>query len=118
MSNAAEGCLFCRIAAGEIPATKIYEDDNVVVFEDVNPQAPTHLLVIPRRHISSLDELKDGDQQMIGEVLVRAAAIARDQHLTEAGYRVVINCGEGAGQSVFHVHAHVLSGRRLNWPPG
>ena len=118
MSNAAERCLFCKIAAGEIPATKVYEDDNVVAFEDVNPQAPTHLLVIPRRHISSLDELEDGDQQTIGEVLVRAAAIARDRRLTDAGYRVVINCGEGAGQSVFHVHAHILSGRRLTWPPG
>lgn len=111
-------CLFCRIVAGEIPAKKVYEDGEVVAFEDINPQAPTHILVIPRKHIPSLNDLGDGDADTIGTVIVRASDIAREHHLHSEGYRVVINHGAAAGQSVFHIHAHVLGGRRFSWPPG
>ena len=111
-------CLFCRIAAGEIPAKKVYEDNDVVAFNDINPQAPTHVLVVPRKHIASLDEMTDADTQIVGTVLQRAAQIARDLQLTSDGYRVVVNTGEAAGQTVFHIHFHLLGGRNLGWPPG
>ena len=111
-------CLFCRIAAGEIPAKKIYEDDEIIAFHDINPQAPTHVLVVPRKHIATLDSMSDVDSQLIGSVLLRAAQIARDQQLTSEGYRVVVNTGEAAGQTVFHVHFHLLGGRNFGWPPG
>jgi histidine triad (HIT) family protein len=113
-----KNCLFCRIARDELPAKKVYEDDEVVAFEDVNPQAPTHLLVIPRRHIASLDDLTPADTTTIGNVVVRASALAREQGLDTDGYRLVVNCGEGAGQTVFHIHAHLLGGRGFRWPPG
>jgi histidine triad (HIT) family protein len=111
-------CLFCRIAAGEIPAKKFYEDGDVVAFYDVNPQAPTHLLVIPRKHIAALDDLTPADAEAIGTTLVRATAIARDLRLNDEGYSVVINNGPAAGQTVFHIHVHVLGGRNFGWPPG
>ncbi len=111
-------CLFCRIATGEIPAKKVYEDDEVIAFNDINPQAPTHVLVVPRRHIATLDEMNEGDEQLIGTVLLRAAQIARDHQLTSDGYRVVVNTGEAAGQTVFHIHFHILGGRNFGWPPG
>lgn len=113
-----ERCLFCRIATGEIPAKKIYEDDDVIAFHDINPQAPTHVLVVPRKHIATLDSMSDGDAALIGNVLLRAAQIARDQQLTADGYRVVVNTGEAAGQTVFHIHFHLLGGRNFGWPPG
>jgi histidine triad (HIT) family protein len=119
MPSSNEKCLFCRIAAGEIPAKKVHEDADVVAFHDIDPQAPTHVLVIPRKHIPSLDTLSDADAATVGMVLVRAAAIARDLRLPDdGGYRIVINTGEGAGQTVFHVHAHLLGGRGFGWPPG
>jgi histidine triad (HIT) family protein len=96
----------------------VHEDADVVAFHDIDPQAPTHVLVIPRKHIPSLDALSDADAATIGMVLVRAATIARDLRLPDDGYRVVINTGEGAGQTVFHVHAHLLGGRGFGWPPG
>jgi histidine triad (HIT) family protein len=111
-------CLFCRIAHGEITARKVYEDDEVVAFHDINPQAPTHVLVIPRKHIPSLDDLSEADAAIVGTTLVRAAAIARDLHLNSDGYRVVGNNGEAAGQTVFHIHFHLLGGRSFGWPPG
>jgi histidine triad (HIT) family protein len=111
-------CLFCRIAAGEIPAKKVHEDADVVAFHDINPQAPTHVLVIPRKHIAKLDDLTDADADTIGTTIVRAARIARDLQLAEDGYRIVVNNGEGAGQTVFHIHVHVLGGRGFRWPPG
>ncbi|HEV8660341.1 MAG TPA: histidine triad nucleotide-binding protein [Thermoanaerobaculia bacterium] len=111
-------CLFCRIASGEINAKKVYEDDDVVAFQDINPQAPTHVLIVPRKHIATLDEMKDGDTGIVGTVLLRAAQIARDLQLTNEGYRVVINTGEAAGQTVFHIHFHILGGRNFGWPPG
>ena len=111
-------CLFCRIIAGEIPAKKAYEDDDVVAFHDVNPQAPTHILVIPRKHIATLDDLTDADATGIGTVVVKAAKIAREYKLESEGYRFVVNMGPAAGQTVFHIHFHVLGGRNFGWPPG
>ncbi|HUP66184.1 MAG TPA: histidine triad nucleotide-binding protein [Thermoanaerobaculia bacterium] len=118
MTNPNQNCLFCRIVSGEVPARKVYEDDGVVAFHDINPQAPTHVLVIPRKHLPRLDELGDGDAQTVGMVLVRAGMIARDLQIASPGFRLVINNGEAAGQTVFHIHAHVLGGRSLSWPPG
>ncbi|MGA7614662.1 MAG: histidine triad nucleotide-binding protein [Thermoanaerobaculia bacterium] len=111
-------CLFCRIASGDIPSRKVYEDSDVLAFEDIDPKAPTHVLVIPRRHVPSLDDLGPEDNEMMGRVIYRASAIARDLGLPSEGYRVVINNGPGAGQSVFHIHAHLLGGRPFSWPPG
>lgn len=111
-------CLFCRIANGEIPARKVYEDDDVFAFEDINPQAPTHVLIIPRKHIPSLDDLGEGDAAIVGLTVARAAEIARSLHLNADGYRLVVNTGEAAGQTVFHIHFHILGGRNLGWPPG
>ena len=111
-------CLFCRIASGAIPAKKVHEDADVVAFHDINPQAPTHVLVIPRKHIAALDELTEADANTIGTTIVRASQIARELGLAQDGYRMVVNNGEGAGQTVFHIHVHVLGGRGFGWPPG
>jgi histidine triad (HIT) family protein len=111
-------CLFCRISTGEIPAKKVYEDKDVVAFNDINPQAPTHVLVVPRKHIASLDEMSEADAATVATVLLRAAQIARDLQLTSDGYRIVLNTGESAGQTVFHIHFHILGGRNFGWPPG
>ena len=118
VTPANDRCLFCRIVTGEIPAKKIHEDDDVVAFNDINPQAPTHVLVIPRRHIAMLDDLSESDAATIGTTMVRAAAIARNLHLNADGYRLVVNNGEAAGQTVFHIHVHILGGRNFGWPPG
>lgn len=109
-------CLFCRIAAGEIPARIVHQDTDVVAFHDISPQAPTHVLVIPRRHVGSLAESVAGDQALLGRLLGVAAEIARSENL--ASWRLVSNTGEDAGQSVAHLHLHVLGGRRFSWPPG
>ena len=111
-------CLFCRIVANEIPADFVHQDDRAVVIRDLNPQAPTHLLVIPREHLESLDDASQKDEPLLGHLLRIAARVANAEGLAEGGYRTVINNGAGAGQSVFHLHAHVLGGRRMNWPPG
>jgi histidine triad (HIT) family protein len=111
-------CLFCRILSGEIPAELLHQDEVCIAIRDINPQAPTHLLVIPREHLESLDEASRKDEPMLGHLLRTAARLANDQGLTESGYRTVINTGAGAGQSVFHLHVHVLGGRPLSWPPG
>ena len=111
-------CLFCRIIAGEIPAEIVRRDDRSVVIRDLNPQAPTHLLVIPLEHIESLDDASQKDEALLGHLLRVAAKVANAAGLAEGGYRTVINNGAGAGQSVFHLHVHVLGGRALNWPPG
>lgn len=116
MSN--DRCLFCRISSGDISAKKVYEDDQVVAFHDINPQAPTHVLVIPRKHIASLDALTEADAATVGTLITRAAALARDLHLENDGYRLVANNGEAAGQTVFHIHFHLLGGRNFGWPPG
>ena len=111
-------CLFCRIAEGDIPASIVYQNDRLVAFQDINPQAPLHVLVIPRRHISTLNDLTHADHDLIGEMIDRAAAIAQERSYADSGYRVVLNCNRDAGQTVFHVHAHVLAGRPMAWPPG
>ena len=110
-------CLFCRIIRGEIPAKKVYEDNETFVFEDINPQAPTHVLIIPKTHIVDVKEAKAEDAAIIGKLHLTAAKIARDRKI-ESGYRTVFNVGPGAGQSVFHLHLHLLGGRTLAWPPG
>ena len=111
-------CLFCRIAAGEIPADIVYQDERSLAFRDINPQAPVHTLVIPRDHMESLDEAGRNDEALLGHLLRVAARVANEQGLSEGGYRTVINTGAGAGQSVFHLHLHVIGGRTLSWPPG
>ena len=112
----ADDCLFCRIVRREIPASIVAEDEHCVAFRDIGPQAPTHILVIPRQHVSTLDDVKD--PMLIGRVMALAASIARDEKLVEPGYRAVINTNAGAGQTVFHLHVHLLGGRRFTWPPG
>jgi histidine triad (HIT) family protein len=114
----ADRCLFCRIASGEINARKVFEDDHVLAFHDINPQAPTHVLVIPKKHIPTLDDLTDADAQTVGRVITRAAALAHELKLNSDGYRLVANNGEAAGQTVFHIHFHLLGGRNFGWPPG
>ena len=111
-------CLFCKIIAAKIPTKKVYEDDKAFAFEDINPQAPTHVLIVPKRHIETLNALEPGDDQLIGELARRAAAIARERGISEKGYRAVFNTNPEAGQTVFHIHLHVLGGRAMRWPPG
>ncbi len=113
-----QNCIFCQIIEGEIPAGIVHTDEHAIAFHDVNPQAPVHVLIIPRDHIESLDEASQRDEAMLGHLLRIAARVANDQGLSESGYRTVINTGAGAGQSVFHLHIHVLGGRPLSWPPG
>ena len=110
-------CLFCKIAAGQIPARPVYEDEDLFAFADINPQAPVHILIIPRRHIASLDDSAAGDAALLGALLETAAKIARDKGLAR-GYRVVINTGADGGQTVDHLHVHLLGGRSMAWPPG
>lgn len=110
-------CLFCKIIRGEIPTKKVYEDERVFVFEDINPQAPTHVLIIPKQHIVGLKEAKAEEAEILGYCQLTAAKIARQRGI-ESGYRTVYNVGPGAGQSVFHLHLHLLGGRNLGWPPG
>jgi histidine triad (HIT) family protein len=116
--HAVPDCLFCKIIAGEIPGTIVHSDDRIVALKDINPQAPMHVLVLPRRHVSSLNDLRASDDGIIGEMVRRAAALAAEHGVAERGYRTVFNCNAEAGQTVFHIHLHVLGGRRLGWPPG
>ena len=111
-------CLFCRILQREIPATIVYEDDRVLAFNDIDPKAPTHVLLSPKRHIESLNDLQPDDDQLVGELTRRAAAIAKDRGVSASGFRTVFNTNRDAGQSVSHVHLHLLGGRSLAWPPG
>ncbi len=111
-------CLFCRIIAGEIPGKFLHQDERMVVLQDINPQAPLHALVIPRKHVATLNELSQEDDGLIGEMLRRAAIVAREHGVADSGYRAVFNCNREAGQTVFHIHLHVLGGRSLGWPPG
>jgi histidine triad (HIT) family protein len=111
-------CLFCKIINGDIPASIVYDDDRIVAINDINPQAPTHVLVLPKRHIETLNDLQPGDDQLIGELVRRAAAIAAERGLSAGGFRTVFNTNRDAGQTVFHIHLHLLGGRSLGWPPG
>jgi histidine triad (HIT) family protein len=117
MSDSTSSCLFCRILGGEIPAKKVYEDEYVFAFEDIDPKAPTHVLVIPKRHFAGLKEAGAEDAEVIGRCHLAAAEIARQRNI-EQSYRTVTNVGPGSGQSVFHLHVHLLGGRSLSWPPG
>lgn len=110
-------CIFCRIVSGQIPSKRVFEDGEVIAFEDVNPAAPTHILVVPRRHIATLDDAQDADAGLLGGLVNVARKVAAERGLS-AGYRLVMNVHAGAGQSVFHIHVHVLGGRQLGWPPG
>ncbi len=111
-------CLFCRIVAGTAPSTKVHEDDLVVAIRDIAPRAPTHVLVMPREHIQSAADLADGHAPVLGRIFAVAATLARDAGIAESGYRLVINAGRDGGQTVGHLHVHVLGGRRMTWPPG
>lgn len=111
-------CLFCSIVNHEINASIVYEDDRIVAFNDINPQAPTHILVVPKRHIASLNDLSAEDDVLVGELVRRAAAIAQSRGISVGGYRTVFNTNRDAGQTVFHIHLHLLGGRSLHWPPG
>ena len=110
-------CIFCKIARGEIPANKVYEDEEFVAFRDINPQAPTHILVIPKKHIESLSDVKEGDRELLGKLLWVAKKVAQELNLKK-GYRLVINTGPDGGQEVLHLHVHLLGGRAMAWPPG
>ena len=116
MSDASENCLFCKIIAGEIPSEKVYEDEDILAFRDISPQAPMHILVIPKKHLSGPDAVTPDDERVVGRMIRKAAVIAQEQ--SYADFRLVFNNGAGAGQSVFHLHMHILGGRSLGWPPG
>jgi histidine triad (HIT) family protein len=111
-------CLFCQIINGELNASIVYQDDRIVAFNDINPQAPTHVLIVPKRHISSLNDLVEDDDQLVGEMVRRAAAIAKSRGISNGGFRTVFNTNREAGQTVFHVHLHLIGGRPMHWPPG
>jgi len=113
-----DDCLFCKIAGGVIATDKVYDDGRLFVIEDLHPAAPNHLLIIPHEHIDTIADLDDGHVDMVGGVYKLAASIARDQGFAEAGYRLVSNCNKDGGQSVYHIHFHLLSGRQMGWPPG
>jgi len=111
-------CLFCKMVAGEIQPDTVYEDDNVLVFRDISPQAPMHVLVIPKRHISTLNDLEQSDAKLVGQMTLAAAKVAEAEGVAESGYRTVMNCNAAGGQTVFHIHMHVMAGRPMIWPPG
>ena len=111
-------CIFCKIISRHIPGSIVYEDDHVLAFNDIHPQAPTHVLIVPKRHIASLNDLATSDDQIVGELARRAATIAKDRGIAVGGYRTVFNTNRDAGQAVFHIHLHLLGGRPMTWPPG
>ena len=111
-------CIFCKIGTGQIPSRVVYQDEDVFAFEDGNPQAPVHVLVIPKRHIDALSDMRDGDHAVVAHLLEVGVLIAKKKGIAESGYRIVVNNGQDAGQTVFHLHFHMLGGRRMNWPPG
>ena len=111
-------CLFCKFVSGELDADIVYETDKVLAFRDINPQAPTHVLIVPRKHIATINDLTDSDREEIGNLYLAAKEVAKEEDCSEDGYRVVMNCNAAAGQTVFHVHLHLLGGRNFSWPPG
>ncbi|MCB1669740.1 MAG: histidine triad nucleotide-binding protein [Gammaproteobacteria bacterium] len=113
-----DDCLFCKIIAGEIPANKVFENDDLMAFHDINPAAPTHILVIPKKHIAAVKSARQEDSGLLGELVLKASEVARDQGLEADGYRLVINTGNHGGQTVHHIHLHLLGGRHMTWPPG
>ena len=118
IATQAAGCLFCRIVRRETPAKILFEDERVLAFEDMRPQAPVHVLVIPKAHFASLNDAPEGSDALLGELLLAARRAARDKGIAETGYRVVLNTGRDSGQEILHIHFHVLGGRRMHWPPG
>jgi histidine triad (HIT) family protein len=111
-------CLFCKFVSGEIKPQTVYEDDDVLAFRDINPQAPCHVLIVPKRHIPTLNDLKPDDAELVGKLYLAAHKVAQQEGIDRAGYRTVINCNEQAGQTVFHIHLHLMGGRPMGWPPG
>jgi len=112
------GCIFCKIAGGEIQAETIYKDDAILAFPDLKPKAPLHVVIIPRKHIEKISDVREGEITILGKMLFAATKIAREKNIESSGYRIVVNCGADAGQEIFHIHLHLLGGRRLSWPPG
>jgi histidine triad (HIT) family protein len=113
-----DDCIFCDIIAGKIPANKVYEDDLMIAFKDINPQAPVHLLIVPKEHVATFSEIKERHADLLGKLLLRVVRLAEEQGIADKGYRLVINCNRLAGQEVFHLHVHLLGGRQFTWPPG
>ena len=113
-----DDCLFCKIIAGDIPSNKVYSDDEIYAFHDISPAAPTHILVIPKKHISAVNEANPEDQGLLGHLMLKSNEVAKQHGLAEEGFRYVINTGSHGGQTVFHLHLHILGGRRMSWPPG
>lgn len=111
-------CLFCKIVSKEIPATIVYEDEQLLAFRDIRPQAPTHVLIIPKRHIASVNECTAGDESLLGSMILQAKTLAKQEGIDEAGYRLNFNINSGGGQEVYHIHLHLLGGRQMTWPPG
>ena len=111
-------CLFCKIVSGEIPCDKIHENDKLIAFRDIDPKAPTHILVIPKKHIRSINELEISDQSLAGDILLSAKEIAKIENIESSGYRIIFNTNSDGGQTVYHIHMHVMGGRQLHWPPG
>lgn len=111
-------CLFCKIVQGEIPATVIFEDNDIMAFRDINPQAPQHVLIIPKKHIATINDTHDEDDKLLGTLILRAKKIAQQEKFGEEGYRLVFNINSGGGQEVYHIHLHLLGGRQMTWPPG
>ena len=111
-------CLFCKMVSGVIPCDKVHENEHVLAFRDIDPKAPTHILIIPKKHIKTLNEINENDQDLLGELLLTAKKIAKDEGIDTSGYRTVFNCNSDGGQTVFHIHMHLLGGRPMAWPPG
>ena len=111
-------CLFCKMVSGVIPCDKVHENEYVLAFRDIDPKAPTHILIIPKKHITTLNEINENDQELLGELLLTAKKIAKDEGIDTSGYRTVFNCNSDGGQTVFHIHMHLLGGRQMAWPPG
>ncbi|MBI3128801.1 MAG: histidine triad nucleotide-binding protein [Candidatus Tectomicrobia bacterium] len=113
-----QDCIFCKIAAGQVPSKKVYEDKRLFAFEDINPQAPVHVVIIPKQHLETLLEIGDAHNELLGSIVTASSKIARKQGIAQSGFRLVANCNKDAGQSVFHIHFHLLGGRPMAWPPG
>ena len=111
-------CLFCKIIAGDIPAAVVYQNEHVLAFKDINPQAPIHILIVSKRHIATLNDLTAEDAELVGQLYLAAKQVALDQNVAARGYRTLVNCNQDGGQDVFHIHLHLLAGRRMGWPPG
>lgn len=111
-------CLFCKIAQGEIPAKKIFEDSEILAFHDIKPQAPTHILIIPKQHIATINDVDSKDEQLLGRMVLTAKKLAKSEQFSDDGYRLVFNVNSGGGQEVYHIHLHLLGGRQMKWPPG